>query len=517
MRVFTLAMLVLGAGVLAALILGTGVRSIRDALAPVGWGIVPIVLFHAVPILLDVLAWRLLFRGGGPPTVALFGARWIGEAVNNLLPVLQIGGELVRVRLAAIAGVRTSDATASVLADVTLGAFTQIFFAIAGAVVLMSSYDADPAFPALVGLFLFGLGILAFYRLQRGRILPMAWRRIRRSPFVPAWVARLGDVAPLYRILDAIYADRLIVARSCLWRLAGWVAGGGEIFLSLHFLGYPARWTEAFILESLTQAGRSAAFAIPGGLGAQELSFLAIGLLLGFDPATCLALGLIRRGRDIALGVPAFAAYWFVETRRSIPRDGNGAPPHPKTEDRRPDRRRGQNHPLAVEPDRERHDDHEVVRVEPGDVRNDRGAAAHLAGVVGKPEGRDDGDAGHEPENNGACPWWVRAQTGAHCHKNEHVGCAVGKQVETMPPRRRLAALACKLAVGPVEKVGDQEDEPGRIRPIRIAAREHEARRDGRRQPQSRQVIRRHVALDQRTHERPHDQVNPGVVAHSGS
>lgn len=321
MRVFTLAMLLLGASVLAALILGTGIRPIRDALTPVGWGIVPVVLFHAVPILLDVLAWRLLFLGTTPPVVTLFGARWIGEAVNNLLPVLQIGGELVRVRLAAIAGVRTPDATASVLADVTLGAFTQILFAIAGAVVLMASYDADSAFPVLVGLFLFGLGILAFYRLQRGRILPMVWRRIRRFPLVPAWVARLGDLAPLYQILDAIYANRKIVARSCLWRLAGWVAGAGEIFLSLHFLGHPARWTEAFVLESLTQAGRSAAFAIPGGLGAQELSFLAVGVLLGFDPSTCLALGLIRRGRDIALGMPAFAAYWLVEARRSVPLD----------------------------------------------------------------------------------------------------------------------------------------------------------------------------------------------------
>src|SRR4051812_18741044 len=61
MRRITLLTLLLGAGVFIALILGTGVDAIRDALAPVGWGILAIILSHLIPILLDVAAWRLLF------------------------------------------------------------------------------------------------------------------------------------------------------------------------------------------------------------------------------------------------------------------------------------------------------------------------------------------------------------------------------------------------------------------------------------------------------------------------
>src|SRR4051794_28858365 len=126
MRGISLALLFLGAGACVILVLAIGVDALGAALAPVGWGFAPIVLSHAAPILLDVIAWRLLFRESTPSLAALAGARWIGEAVNNLFPVAQIGGELVRVRLAMMAGANAAGAAASVIADVTIGALTQI-------------------------------------------------------------------------------------------------------------------------------------------------------------------------------------------------------------------------------------------------------------------------------------------------------------------------------------------------------------------------------------------------------
>jgi putative membrane protein len=310
-------LLLLGASACVVLVLAIGVDSLGAALAPVGWGFVPIVLSHAGPILLDVVAWRLLFRDSTPSLAALAGARWIGEAINNLFPVAQIGGELVRIRLATMAGVNAIAAAASVIADVTIGALTQIVFGLAGAVLLIVWYDAAFALPILDSLLLFGCGILLFYGLQRQSSAAPVWQLLKRALGRMGWLARFGHAERIYVVLDKLYADRSAMARAAAWRLAGWIAGAGEIFLSLHFLGYPQRWTEAFILESLTQAARSAAFAVPGGLGVQEVGFLALGTALGFDPPTCLALGLIRRGRDVALGLPALARYSWIETRRS--------------------------------------------------------------------------------------------------------------------------------------------------------------------------------------------------------
>src|SRR3954470_24829316 len=149
MKILPILTALAGIGVLVALILGTGLDAVRDALAPVGWGIVPIILSHALPILLDIVAWRLLFIGPAPSLGSLFGMRWIGEAVNNLLPVAQVGGELARVRLAMLAGVETSRAAATVLADMTFGALTQMLFALIGIGLLLASYEVGSMVPVV--------------------------------------------------------------------------------------------------------------------------------------------------------------------------------------------------------------------------------------------------------------------------------------------------------------------------------------------------------------------------------
>lgn len=302
---------------LLVLVFHTGVDAVGQALAPVGWGIVPIVLTHAVPMAFDIVAWRVLFVATAPPLSTLIKARWIGEAANNLLPVAQLGGDLVRIRLVTLAGTKTVDATASVLADLTLGAFAQILFGVSGALLLAAWHGAQSIMPILGGFLLFGSGIGVFYWFQRGRPFHFVWRVLGSLSLKPGWVAKLGRAEPFHDALDAIYANRAGVRRSCFLHLVGWVAGSVEIYVSLQFLGHPGTWTEAFILESLAQAGRSAAFPVPGGLGVQEASFLAVGTMLGLAPSTCLALALLRRGRDVILGVPALAAYWLIETRRS--------------------------------------------------------------------------------------------------------------------------------------------------------------------------------------------------------
>jgi putative membrane protein len=317
MRVLPILTALAGIGVLVALILGTGLDAIGDALAPVGWGIVPITLSHALPILLDVVAWRLLFIGSAPSLGALFGMRWIGEGVNNLLPVAQLGGELARVRLAMLAGVETSCAVATVLADVTFGALTQMVFALIGVGLLLATHEVGSLVPVVSGLLLFGCGIFAFYWIQRGRGLGVLWRWV--SAILPKqdWAAKLGEIGSFQQVLERIYANHGVAGWSCFWRLAGWFAGAVEIWLCLWFLGVPARWTDAVILESLSQAGRSAAFTVPGAIGVQEAGFVALGLVIGLDPSTALALGLIRRTRDLVLGLPALATWSAIEARRS--------------------------------------------------------------------------------------------------------------------------------------------------------------------------------------------------------
>ena len=115
------------------------------------------------------------------------------------------------------------------------------------------------------------------------------WRWV--SAILPKqdWAAKLGGIGSFQTELERIYATRRAGGWSRFWRLAGWFAGAAEIWLCLWFLGVPAHWTDAVILESLSQAGRSAAFTVPGAIGVQEAGFVALGLVLGLDPSTALA------------------------------------------------------------------------------------------------------------------------------------------------------------------------------------------------------------------------------------
>jgi len=61
---------------------------------------------------------------------------------------------------------------------------------------------------------------------------------------------------------------------------------------------------------------RSAAFAVPGGLGVQEGGYLVVGNLLGIPGEAAFALSLIARVRELALGIPGLVAWQLVEGRR---------------------------------------------------------------------------------------------------------------------------------------------------------------------------------------------------------
>lgn len=311
--------LLLGAGLLAIIFFKVGPNAIGQALRPVGWSVVPIVLFHGVPMLLDTLGWRWLFLGRRrPPLPMLLGVRWIGEAVNNILPVAQIGGELVRVRLLAIAGSETIHAAASVLADITLGAATQVLFVLSGIILLVTTYEHVAVLPITSGFVVAACSAAALFYLKGWRSTAALGTFVQRSLLVPRWVRNFGRTEEFRAALAAIFGSGRPLLLACSYRLTGWFAGTGEILLSLHFLGHAASWTDAMILESIVQLGRSVAFAIPGAIGVQEASFVAVGSVLGLDPTTGLALALIGRARSIILGLPALAVYWFVEARRTV-------------------------------------------------------------------------------------------------------------------------------------------------------------------------------------------------------
>lgn len=311
-------LLSIGTALFIALLAWQGLGSVTGALAAAGWGLVLVAAFHVVPLALDAGAIAVLF--GKDERVdqrdALL-ARWTGESVNSLLPAGQIGGPVAMVRRLAQRGMAMRDAAAAITVSTTLQAVAQIVFAVFG-IVLFSAYAANGAprdlgVAALIATAVLGGLIALFYAAQRrglfGRLLRLASKVFGKRD----WSALATRADAIDEAVKSLYARRGRVAASFALSLAGWLVGTVEVWLALRFLGHPVGWIDALLLESIGQAIRGAAFAIPGSLGVQEGGYLLLAPLVGLPPEAALALSLAKRAREILLGLPGLLYLHFSE------------------------------------------------------------------------------------------------------------------------------------------------------------------------------------------------------------
>jgi uncharacterized membrane protein YbhN (UPF0104 family) len=56
----------------------------------------------------------------------------------------------------------------------------------------------------------------------------------------------------------------------------------------------------------------------PGALGFQEGAYVLVGPLFGLGPESALALSLIKRAKDLAIGAPALLIWQVGEGRRLL-------------------------------------------------------------------------------------------------------------------------------------------------------------------------------------------------------
>jgi putative membrane protein len=296
-----------GAGLLYWVVSQADPDALLAAVRTLGWGIVGVVAYHVLPLWPDVVAWRLLFFPPPPRPLWTWWARWVGEAGNALLPGQ--AGEVLRIRMAILAGSTGSAATASVVVDVSLGTIAQLAFCLVGLVIFGSAVGVEGlAVPLFFGILALGVGAVVFVYLQRrglfGRLAPLVAPFARRAPALAAAVDH--TVAELWRRPKSL-------AWSAGWRLVSCVLGAGEVLLVFWLLGNPLPLGDALALESLGQAARAAAFAIPAGLGVQEGALVLVAVALGLPAEHALARALVKRVREVALGIPALLSWQAAE------------------------------------------------------------------------------------------------------------------------------------------------------------------------------------------------------------
>ncbi len=294
----------------------TGAAQVLAAIGSIGWlGFAVLMLWTGLNLCILGAAWLAVAPGIERQQLGVFAwARTTREAATDVLPFSQFGGLLVGARTASKGGIRDSLVYASLIADQTTELAAQLMFSAFGIVMLLlvlsQASTAGNVLPLAIG----GLGlmaaIMAAFAFAQRPLLGMAEGLAGR--LLPAAVATMGAMRGE---LDAIYRQRGRVIAGFLLHLVAWVFSAAGAWVALRFMGAQVPLLSMLTIEALIFTLRTVAFAIPGGIGVQEAAYVLIGPVFGLPPSAALALSLVKRARDLAIGIPAILVWQWGEVR----------------------------------------------------------------------------------------------------------------------------------------------------------------------------------------------------------
>src|SRR5712691_5232158 len=317
MKALPILVAIAGVAAMAALVGYFGAGAVmRSLLAVGGIGFAAVCAIHLTLIALMGLAWRALLPGA--PSGMVMWARLVRDSGSEALPLSQVGGYVLGARALALAGVPGTLAAASTIVDVTLEFVAQLAYTALGlAWFVRLQPETQATVPVLLGLAVAASAAAAFVLVQRrgydcvDRIAQAIGR---------GWAdRRAAGAAALHTALAAIYRRRGGLWTSFLLHLACWIASAGEVWLALRLAGEPLPWGAVLAIESLLYAIRTAA------VGVQEGAYLLLGAAFGLTPEMALALSLLKRARDLVIGLPAIGVWQAIESNRLWRRRGTAA------------------------------------------------------------------------------------------------------------------------------------------------------------------------------------------------
>ena len=304
MRIALLLCMTLGFAVTVWLVIANGPAAIWKSIAMAGWGLSFVVMIRAIIIITNGFVWSGLIGtiAKVPPHIVVL-SRWIREATNVLLPVANIGGEVVGARVLTFWKVPGPIAIASVVADILLQTSAQTIFTLFGTLLLAHFVDANAMLWMLVGTAAATTLLGMFYVVQRYVGAPLIERAMAALSLRSLGTQKTAG-SHLQDAIEAVWRSRRRVLVTLVGHLAAWVIGTFEVWVALRIIGRPVSLGTSLIVESVGGAIGIAAFFVPGAWGVQEAGYIFIGRLVGLSTETALVLSLIKRVPDFVLGVP---------------------------------------------------------------------------------------------------------------------------------------------------------------------------------------------------------------------
>ncbi len=306
--------LVIGVTALVAAVLYAGGFAVEQAVLRVGiTGLLLLALLHLPAIGLTGSAWWLL--GADLPRASpwkFIWARYVREGTAEVLPFSQLGGILAGARSLALTGLPSVPVAATLLVDLLIEQLAKLPYLLAGMALLVLAGHTAPL--RLLGAALVPAGVLALLvGPGRARLAALLGRGL--EALARRWPAL--DTAGSVPLERRLRWDRRTAEAFATHTLA-WALGALETWVACHLMGLAVSPAQALIIDSLFSALRTFGFAVPAALGVQEAGYVVACALVGVPAAPAVALSLVRRVRELLVGVPALGLWQAVEGGRAL-------------------------------------------------------------------------------------------------------------------------------------------------------------------------------------------------------
>ncbi len=319
MRIRVAVIAVAGLAVALYLVLKVGAGSVLSAASATGWLGFGILCVYALGLFLILgSAWYAVLPGRSAAQWRVTTwSRMVRDAATEILPFSHLGGIVLGAHAAIRRGIAQPLTFASMIVDVTCEMLAQVVYIAIGVIILRFHAPTVLHSATLAQNMALELGCVAVaVGLALG--LQHYGREIAQkvaSRMFPQAAAASAAVADL---LQRIYNQPARVGLCVLIHLCGWLVSAGGTWVAFRLMAVHIDLAAVLALESLVNAARSIAFIIPNAIGVQEAAYALLVPLLGVGEEYGLAVSVLKRARDIAVGVPILLIWQASESRRAL-------------------------------------------------------------------------------------------------------------------------------------------------------------------------------------------------------
>ncbi|MDB5733410.1 MAG: hypothetical protein JWN16_47 [Alphaproteobacteria bacterium] len=308
------------AGIVAAvyLVWSIGFDAVFGAVARAGFGGLAILCVYALLVFVSLaFSWHFLLPPAHRrPVRELYIARLVRDSIAEISPFSPVGGMVAAARLMILKGMTASYAAASVAADATTEAMAQVVFLAFGLGWGFTQFQhlqgAGPLTEAMIAVLLLavpGIALLIFLQKKGAGFAEKIAAR-----FFP----QVREGVSFRAAIEDLYDSPGRLAASAALHLLAWIGAGGGTWIAFRLVGGQISLPNAIALEALLCTIRSIAAFVPAAIGVQEAGYAMLAPLFGLPAEMGLAVSLLKRAREIVLGVPALLYWQGFESRKAL-------------------------------------------------------------------------------------------------------------------------------------------------------------------------------------------------------